>query len=405
MAAAALRWRSVVVAVVVSCGTVSAGVEGRRDAAGTSPGQVSASGAPLPNDYTQEAAWLCRPGRQDACAIDHTATIVAADGTLSRETWRADPKASIDCFYVYPTVSTDPGVTSDMSPDPAEQNVVAQQFARLASVCRPFAPLYRQVTLAGLRQRLGGDTGLGRGLAYDDVRDAWRDYLARDNQGRGVALIGHSQGAYILIELIKQEIEGKAAQARLVSAILLGTTVAVPAGKDVGGTFSSVPACRSASQTGCVISFATYRSTLPPPANALFGRVTTPGQVALCTNPATFTDASGPLHGYLSATGRTITGTQPPAPWVAGKTIDTPWVSVPGLITARCAHNEHATYLEITLHADPADPRTDDIVGDLGPRDRPLANWGLHLVDVNLAMGDLERIVGQQARAWNARRP
>lgn len=398
-------WRGVV-AAVISCVPLSAGIEARRDQAGTSPVQAPAAVAPLPNDYTQDAAWLCRPGRQDACAIDHTTTVVAADGTLSRETWRADPTASIDCFYVYPTISTDPGVNSDMTADPAEQNVVAQQFARLASVCRPFAPLYRQVTLAGLRQRLGGgDTGLGRGLAYDDVRDAWRHYLAQDNNGRGVVLIGHSQGAYILIELIKQEIEGQAAQARLVSAILMGTTVAVPAGKDVGGTFSSVPACRTASQTGCVISFATYRSTLPPPANALFGRVTTPGQMALCTNPATFSDASGPLHGYLSATGRTITGTQTPAPWAAGKAIDTPWVSVPGLITARCAQNEHATYLEITVHADPTDARTDDIGGDLGPRDRPLANWGLHLVDVNLAMGDLERIVGQQARAWSGRHP
>ena len=273
-------------------------------AQGAAPAAATESPAAseTPNDYTRDEAWLCRPGRNDACAIDHTTTVVAADGTMTREVWAADPKAPVDCFYVYPTISTDPGAQSDMTADPAERNVIAQQFARFASTCRPFAPLYRQVTLVGLRQRIaGGAIDLGRGLAYADVRDAWNDYLARDNRGRGVVLIGHSQGAFVLAELIRKEIDGKPVQRQLVSALLLGTTVTVPRGKDVGGSFQSVPACRSASQVGCVISYATYRATIPPPANALFGRVAEPEQVALCTNPATFGDASGQLHAYLGA--------------------------------------------------------------------------------------------------------
>jgi hypothetical protein len=370
------------------------------------PSAASPAAAEAPNDYTSDQAWLCRPGRNDACAIDHTTTVVAADGTITREIWAADPQAPVDCFYVYPTISTDPGAQSDMTADAAERNVVAQQFARFASTCRPFAPLYRQVTLAGLRQRLaGGAIDLGRGLAYADVRDAWRDYLARDNRGRGVVLVGHSQGAFVLAELIRQEIDGKPVQRQLVSALLLGTTVTVPRGKDVGGSFQSVPACRSASHVGCVISYATYRSTIPPPANALFGRVVEPGQVAVCTNPVTFGDASGQLHAYLSASGRTITTQQAQLPWTARGTVETPWVSVPGLLSARCATNEHATFLEITVHGNPADPRVDDIAGDIGPPGKPSANWGLHLIDVNLAMGDLLRVVGQQATAWTARRP
>jgi hypothetical protein len=194
-------------------------------------------------------------------------------------------------------------------------------------------------------------------------------------------------------------------QRQLVSALLLGTTVTVPRGKDVGGSFQSVPACRSAAQVGCVISYAAYRATIPPPASALFGRVAETGQMAVCTNPATFGGDSGQLHAYLSAAGQTITTQQAPSPWTAGKAVETPWVSVPGLLSARCTANEHATFLEITVHGNPADPRTDDIVGDIGPRDRPSANWGLHLIDVNLAMGDLLRVVRQQATAWTARRP
>jgi hypothetical protein len=74
----------------------------------------------------------------------------------------------------------------------------------------------------------------------------------------------------------------------------------------------------------------------------------------------------------------------------------TPFVSVPGLLTARCATNEHATYLEVTVHGDPSDPRADDIGGDLSPQ------WGLHLVDVNVAMGNLLEIVRRQSEAWRA---
>src|SRR5438093_4598238 len=56
-----------------------------------------ASGAA--NDYTDGANWLCRPGRQDACAVDLAATVVSADGKVAREGWKADPSAPVDCFY------------------------------------------------------------------------------------------------------------------------------------------------------------------------------------------------------------------------------------------------------------------------------------------------------------------
>src|SRR6476661_8047497 len=131
--------------------------------------------SPPPNDYSDAKSWLCRPDRHDACDVDLSTTIIAADGKLTRENFSADPKSPIDCFYVYPTVSTDPTPNSDMIPDAAELNVVRQQFARFGSKCRVYAPMYRQVTLAGLRTLLAGATSgisIDRGLHYDDVRDA-----------------------------------------------------------------------------------------------------------------------------------------------------------------------------------------------------------------------------------------
>jgi hypothetical protein len=361
---------------------------------------------PKPNDYADPKSWLCRPGQAgSACDIDNAATVITADGTLTKETWKANPSAPIDCFYVYPTVSTDPTTNSDMTADPAEINVVKQQFARFASQCRPYAPLYRQITLAGLRRVLAGGGGGGSltsGVQYDDVRDAFNYYLQHDNQGRGFVLVAHSQGSFILTELIRKEIDGKPVQSRMVSAILLGTVIGVPKGKDVGGSFQHVPLCRSASQLGCVITFASFRSTIPPPANTLFGKVPDAGMEAACTNPAALGGGSGELHAYLDKGGRTIASATPAKPWVTpDKPIDTPWVSVPGLLTAKCTSNDNASgYLEVTVNGNPSDPRVDDIGGDLGAAPNVLANWGLHLVDVNLVMGNLVDIVGSQSKAF-----
>ena len=273
----------------------------------------------------------------------------------------------------------------------------------------PTRRCYRQITLVGLRKALaqpGTAITWGEGVQYNDVRDAWNYYLKNDNKGRGVVLVGHSQGSFILIDLIKHEIDGQPIQSKLVSAILMGTVVPVPKGKDVGGAFQKIPLCHSATQLGCLITFASFRSTVPPPANTLFGTVADPAMAAACTNPAALAGGSGELHAYLSNDGRTITGTSKPKPWVTPeKPIDTPWVSVPGLLTAKCASNANATgYLEITVHGDPADPRVDDIVGDIGVGTNVLANWGLHLVDVNLTMGNLLDIVGTETKAYASKK-
>ncbi len=84
-------------------------------------------------------------------------------------------------------------------------------------------------------------TAADRARAYQDVRDAWRDYLRNYNHGRGVVLIGHSQGSFVLRELVAKEIDSKPkVRERLISALLLGGNVTVKKGKDVGGDFKHV---------------------------------------------------------------------------------------------------------------------------------------------------------------------
>jgi hypothetical protein len=284
-----------------------------------------------PNDYGKPANWLCWPGRDDACASDLTTTLIAADGSTSLEAFKVEPDAPIDCFYVYPTISRDPDVISDMIPGPEERSVVVQQAARLHAHCRLYAPMYRQFTLAALRRTLAGGSGGPRPMVgYDDVRDAWNYYLKHENHGRGVVLVGHSQGSGVLAGLIREEIDGRPEQKRLVSAILMGASIAVPTGADVGGDFKSIPLCHAATQLGCLITYASFRDTSPPPPNSRFGqpRLTRgPGLEAACVNPAALGGGSGETHAYF---GVTLLGEAGGAyPWLKGRKIDTPFVAVP----------------------------------------------------------------------------
>ena len=362
-------------------------------------GQSAVAPGQPKNDYGRPESWLCRTGltpAQDACAVELTTTVITEDGRFTRESWSPAANPPIDCFYVYPTVSLDPTANSDMLAGPEERNVIRAQFARFASQCRPFAPLYRQVTLTALRANTAGKPmAADRTLAYNDVLDAWNHYLQNDNSGRGVVLVGHSQGSGVLSPLIRNEIDGKPVQSRIISALLLGTNVAVPKGKDVGGAFQHMPLCRSAEQTGCVVSYVTFRATMPPPPDSRFGRVPGEDLEAACTNPAALSGGKAALHAYLSATGRD---------WVTpAQAVNTPYVSVPQLLSAQCVTNDKGSYLEVTVNADPDDPRADEIGGDVVTNGQVVPSWGLHLVDVHIALGNLIDIVGKQANAYLAK--
>src|SRR4029079_3491291 len=168
-------------------------------------------------------------------------------------------KPKVDCFYVYPTVSNQNTNVATRAAAPEIRSIALFQAARFSQVCRVFAPLYRQVTVQGLQRN---PTAAERALGDKDVLEAWKLYLARFNKGRGVVLIGHSQGSFRLTSLIQRQIDKRAAVRRkLVSAILLGGNVMVRTGSDRGGSFQNVPACRSKTQLGCVVAFSTFNQT------------------------------------------------------------------------------------------------------------------------------------------------
>jgi hypothetical protein len=343
--------------------------------------------------------WLCRPGvNPDPCFGSLQTTVIDSSGQSHVENPRNAKRPRIDCFYVYPTVSDDKTTNSDLSIDPEENAIALFQAARFSQRCRVFAPMYRQVTLQGINAPSPPPDALL--TAYSDVRAAWNEYMRRYNHGRGVVLIGHSQGSGMLEELIRQKIDPfPAARRQLVSAILPGGNVTVRRGSDVGGVFRQVPACHTARRTGCVIAYSTFDQT--PPDNAIFGK---PGAVSdffgqsgrtdlqvLCTNPAALRGGSAPLHtlaptapfpGTLGLGVKILYNGSPP-------TAPTPWVEPQDHYSGACVQSNGANVLMTT-----------PIAGARQLTPVPDKSWGLHLADMNIALGNLVDDVGAETKAF-----
>jgi hypothetical protein len=363
------------------------------------PSTAAAASTPAPAPAS--TVWLCRPGlAHNPCATNLTATVVSANG--SRSVQHATPASNppIGCFYVYPTVSAQATTNADLTIDAEETAIAENQASRFSSACRVFAPMYRQVTLHAINTGTAIQAGAAA-VAYTSLLASWQDYLAHDNHGRGVVFIGHSQGAALLIALLRREIDpNPTLRRRVVSALLLGGNVTVAAGRDVGGDFQNLPACHATNQTGCVVAYSSFDHT--PPADSLFGRVgqgvstLAPGSTSgalqvLCVNPASLTGGSGDLEPYFSTK---------PFPGPLGQydhpqaTLPTPWVTFPKLYTSQREQSGGATWLQINAIGGSGDARP-RITDALGP------TWGLHLGDVNLALGNLVSLVQRQGAAYH----
>lgn len=350
----------------------------------------------------QATVWLCAPHvDDDPCRSDLTATVVKRSGATRVERAQPARRPRVDCFYVYPTISDQPTTNANFDRDPPLRGVARAQASRFSQQCRLFAPVYRQVTIPALLLRQAGvpTPQSARDLAYGDVRAAWRDYLANHNRGRGVVLIGHSQGAGMLIRLVQDEIDRRpGVRRRLVSALLIGGNVVVGKRRDAGGDFRNVEACRSDRRLGCVVAYSAYRTT--PRGDALFGRVerrSLPGRnlsrlEVLCTDPARLARTRALIPYVPTERIPGIVGTQTDEPPDA----PTPWVKAPRLYGSECQSIGGADFLRVFPFS-AGDPR--DIASE-----RPTQPWGLHLVDVNVALGNLVMIVKRQVELYLERR-
>lgn len=352
--------------------------------------------AAVPTASSAKTTWLCKPGlASNPCSVGNATTQLNADGSVKGPLNGPKSTASkpVDCFYVYPTVSDQKALQATKRIDPELRSIALYQAARYSTTCRVYAPVYRQITLQGLLQPTKVTKKM-RDTAYADVRDAFRDYLEHDNKGRGIVFVGHSQGSAMLRRLLAREVDPKpAVRQRLVSAVVLG-------GNATNKDFKHIPACRKNTQTGCVVAFSTYGET--PPANAVFGKSGSLGGLAqskggtvLCTNPAALGGGSARLTTVIPSTpfapGTTIGAltTQVGMPMPTG--VSTPWLLAVSY-TGRCVTANGAHVLKIT-----------PLPGAPTLKPNPDASWGLHLVDANIALGDLQNLVIKQSLRYVAR--
>ena len=348
---------------------------------------------------TAATKWLCLPGHAPDPCTSSLKTTVQGQSTAGVVDPPLAKKPKADCFYVYPTVSEQLTPNSNLRIDQAQIAIAKYQASRFSQICRVYAPMYRQATLLGL---VGPDSGRIPALrvALKDVRAAWKDYLANYNRGRGVVLIGHSQGSTLLTQLITDDIDRRPRiRKRLISAVLPGANVMVKQGQLVGGNFKHVPICTPREQSGCVIAYSTFAE--PPPGDARFGRPTDRyarafggpgpnGREVACTSPADLAGSRGRLEtlvrtdlypGIIGAGLLLTYGGLPP-------TASTPWVAPADHYSASCVHSGGAHVLLIS-----------PIDGARKLNPFPDKTWGVHITDINIALGSLIRVVRAQIRA------
>ena len=362
---------------------------------------------------TEKATWLCRPKKApDPCENSRESTTVTYTGATREEAKVAVGKTKtppIDCFYVYPTVSEQEGPNANLTIEPQETQIAIDQASRFSQYCKVYAPMYQQLTLKAIKGPVSEEDGIE---AYLSVAKAFKEYMTKFNKGRGVVLIGHSQGAVMIENLIKFEFESAHPEYRrqLISAIILGGNVIVPEGQLVGGMFQDVPLCTSAADTGCVIAYSTFLKE--PPENSFFGRPDSsllagkpppPGSEVACVNPTLLVqnDASeGTLLPYAPTTpfpGEIGAGSPTPK-------AETPWVLTKNVYQAQCMHvagENGATWLEpsfkpgVSSEVQTSLGEHNEVAEELiGPE------WGLHLYDVNIALGNLVNTVAIQSAAY-----
>ncbi|MBN1652763.1 MAG: DUF3089 domain-containing protein [Deltaproteobacteria bacterium] len=363
------------------------------------PGDATADAAPVPEnlDYSDPTLWMCKPGATDnPCEGDFTATEVLADLTTSAPvagTIKQD--AAFDCFYLYPTMDLEtdengqyvPGNHTDLTDVALFKATAASQAARFSSVCKVYAPYYRQMKIGSyhIYQSAPADFQKYFDFAYNDVADAFDYYMANFNAGRDIVFISHSQGSHMLTNLVSAKFDkDPEMRNKLISALLIGTSdLFVPKGQKVGATFANIPLCSSNSQTGCVVAY----NTVSAPSDALFIGVKQPTaeQEVACVNPAALGGGSANLISYVTTASYPVEG------------VTTPFALFKNYFSAQCSGTIPALVITPTQSADEKRVNPFDFTA-LAKIMQGSTN-SLHLIDIDLTLGNLVELVKAQGDA------
>lgn len=342
--------------------------------------------------YQSASMWVCRPDVPgSACERDRTATEIRSDGARVVVAPITAKEPKVDCFYVYPTVDLSLGASNhdDFTDTSPMAEVAYAQAAGFREACAVYAPLYRQVTIGTY---LRGDETREHhlGVAFSDVADAFVHYMAQHNRGRKVALIGHSQGAEMVVRLLSRFFDqDPALRERLLVGMPIGGHVEVPKGGVVGGSFQNIPLCTSPDELGCVVAYRSHRGgeeVKPFPTD-----LPATGHEIACVNPA---DVTGNSRKPLSRTVAPLTEKLATYFGELGGA-GTPMLLIRDFYSARCVSGAGGyRYLAVW---------PSDTAGDARAALLKLDGWrfgtrmGLHVLDFQLPQGDLVDMVTRRA--------
>ena len=316
-------------------------------------------------DYTAAASWNARPD-------------MAGDPSRWLPTGVTDPvgeKRAV-AFFIHPTTYLERDRWNALIDDRPSQSraelFVRSQASVFNEVAEIWAPRYRQAAFGAFLLD-NPDATKALDLAYGDVLRAFDQFIATVPADRPIILAGHSQGSLHLTRLLRERVEGKPLAERIVAAYVVGWPISTKADVPEMG----LPACRSAAEAGCILSWQSFAE----PANRsmvtdVYDNSIGPNGVKrlradmVCINPITG------IHG----------GAAPPAANLGTlvPTIDlTRAALTPGLVGARCVGG----FLTI-----------DGAIPKLGPYVLPGNNY--HVYDYALFWGSIRADAARRLAAW-----
>lgn len=325
-----------------------------------------------PSPYAKDDMWLCKPGQSpNRCLeLNQSITYVYPDNRQVLYSHITAAAPTFDCFYLYPTVDADekPGNTAQVS-DVAASNALFNQAARFTELCNIYAPFYRQMTMGTYRLGAYRNTTF-HDIAYRDVSEAFSQYLL-ESGNRPFVLMGHSQGAHMVLELLARRFENNPElRKRLISALVIGPLGKLrrPEAAIIPDSYANIPLCTHVRQTGCIVTFDTVAGG---------GAEARAADKRPCVNPTHLGGDPGVLETVIFPT--------------AGSGFETPWVGYAGRFTANC---DTDGYLAIDAPTDMTEPvpglqLIQDVVG----------SNSFHVADFNWTIGDLLRVIAIQAKS------
>lgn len=207
---------------------------------------LSESGIP---DYTKLEYWAAHPKKKDPSD---------SIPLPLHKTFQEEKMA--DVFFLHPTIFTDKddaGQINAKIDDPyinkkTDYTSILYQSSVFNESCNIFAPRYRQ---AHLQMYYTNDSSKAKAafeLAYQDIKSAFLVFLDTRNKEIPFIIASHSQGTTHAKRLLKEFVDGTALSKKMVVAYILG----IPVEKKY---FDSLAPCKDSTQTGCIVSWRTYR--------------------------------------------------------------------------------------------------------------------------------------------------